>query len=79
MLILARMPPPLSAELPALSKDAFMVRELRRELARAGFQGEAFGWVHRVYPEWTRARWDHAVAELATTQQGGSAPTLSAV
>jgi hypothetical protein len=63
-------PPPLSAEPCALSKDAFMVRELHRELARAGFQGDAFGWVHRAYPEWTRARWDHAVAELATAQQG---------
>ena len=47
-----------------------MVRELHRELARAGFQGDAFGWVHRAYPEWTRARWDYAVAELATAQQG---------
>ena len=63
-------PPPISAEPPALSKDAFMVRELHRELARAGFQGDAFGWVHRAYPEWTRARWEHAVAELATAQQG---------
>jgi hypothetical protein len=25
--------------------------------------------VHRAYPEWTRTRWDHAVAELATAQQ----------
>ena len=63
-------PPPIPTEPPALSKDAFMVRELYRELARAGFQGDAFGWVHRAYPEWTRARWDHAVAELATAQQG---------
>ena len=46
-----------------------MVRELHRELARAGFQGDAFGVVHREYPEWTRARWDHALAELATAQQ----------
>src|SRR5712691_3411926 len=50
--------------------SALMVRELHRELARAGFQGDAFGWVHRAYPEWTRTRWDHAVAELATAQQG---------
>ena len=63
-------PTPRSVEPSALSKDAFMVRELHRELARAGFQGEAFGWVHRLYPEWTRARWDHAVAELTTAQQG---------
>ena len=63
-------PPPRSAALPPLSKDAFMVRELHRELARAGFQGEAFGWVHRAYPEWTRARWDAAVAELTAAQQG---------
>ena len=67
-----RRPPsmPMAPEPAALSKDAFMVRELHRELARAGFQGDAFGSVHRVYPEWTRARWDHAVAELATAQQG---------
>jgi hypothetical protein len=63
-------PVPTAPEPAALSKDAFMVRELHRELARAGFQGDAFGWVHRAYPEWTRARWDHAVAELATAQQG---------
>jgi hypothetical protein len=62
-------PTPIPAEPPALSKDAFMVRELQRELARAGFQGDAFVWVHREYPEWTRARWDHALAELATAQQ----------
>jgi hypothetical protein len=67
-----RRPAPLpgSIESPSLSKDAFVVRELRRELARAGFQGEAFGWVHRAYPEWTRDRWDAAVAELAAAQQG---------
>ena len=62
-------PPHVTSEPSPLSKDAFMVRELHRELARAGFQGEAFGWVHRAYPEWTRARWDQAVAELATAQQ----------
>jgi hypothetical protein len=63
-------PPPGSIESPSLSKDAFVVRELHRELARAGFQGEAFGWVHRAYPEWTRDRWDAAVAELTAAQQG---------
>jgi len=62
-------PSSVSAAPPVLSKDAFMVRELHREFARAGFQGDAFGVVHREYPEWTRARWDHAVAELATAQQ----------
>jgi hypothetical protein len=46
-----------------------MVRELHRELARVGFQDDVFGVVHRAYPEWTRARWDHAVVELATAQQ----------
>jgi hypothetical protein len=67
-------PTPMTPEPAALSKDAFMVRELHRELARAGFQGDALGSVHRLYPEWTRARWDHAVAELAMAQQsfGGS-------
>src|SRR6266446_289024 len=62
-------PVPTAPEPVALSKDAFMVRELHRELARGGFQGDAFGWVHRVYPEWTRARWDYAVAELTIAQQ----------
>jgi len=62
--------PPRAAAPPPLSKDAFMVRELQRELARAGFQGEAFGWVHRAYPEWTRARWDAAVTELTAAQLG---------
>ena len=62
-------PPPRAAP-PLISKDAFMVRELQRELARAGFQGDAFAGVHRLYPEWTRARWDQAVAELTTAQQG---------
>ena len=62
--------PPRPAALSPLSKDAFMVRELHRELARAGFQGEVFGWVHRAYPEWTRARWDAAVTELTAAQQG---------
>jgi hypothetical protein len=47
-----------------------MVRELHRELARAGFQGDAFGWVHRAYPEWTHTRWDQAVAELTASQEG---------
>jgi hypothetical protein len=62
-------PPSISTEPPVLSKDAFIVRELHREFTRAGFQGDAFGVVHREYPEWTRARWDHALAELATVQQ----------
>ena len=47
-----------------------MVRELHRELARAGFQGDAFGWVHRAYPSGPAPGGDHAVAELATAQQG---------
>ena len=40
-------PPPRAAP-PLISKDAFMVRELQRELARAGFQGDAFAGVHRA-------------------------------
>jgi hypothetical protein len=53
---------------PELSKDAFMVRELQRELARQGWHGEVFAWVHRYDPTWSHARWACATAELAQAQ-----------
>jgi hypothetical protein len=53
---------------PGLSKDAFMVHELQRELARQGWHGDVFAWVHRYDPAWSRARWDRATAELAHAQ-----------
>jgi hypothetical protein len=55
-------------EPPALSKDAFIVRELQREVVRRGWQGDLFAWVHREDSAWSRARWDRATAEVAQAQ-----------
>jgi hypothetical protein len=60
----SRTPP----EPPALSKDAFIVRELQREFARRGWQGDLFAWVYHEDPTWSRERWDRATAELAQVQ-----------
>jgi hypothetical protein len=45
-----------------------MVRELQRELARQGWHGDIFAWVHQYDPAWSRARWDRATTELAQAQ-----------
>jgi hypothetical protein len=60
-------PPPTTAP-PALSPDATIMRYIRTQLARAGWQGDAFGLVSRGDPTWTRERWEHAAAELAQAQ-----------
>lgn len=62
------MPQPVVTASPVLSKDAFIVRELQRELERRGFRGEAFRWVHHEDPTWSRERWDRAIAEVAQAQ-----------
>jgi hypothetical protein len=64
----ARAAPPPTAVPPALSRDAAIVRYVRTQLARAGWQGEAFSLVSRGDPTWTRERWEHATAELAQAQ-----------
>jgi hypothetical protein len=63
-------PAPVSPapEPPALSKDAFIVRELQREVTRRGWQGDLWTWVYREDPTWSRARWDCAAAEVAQAQ-----------
>jgi len=69
-----QLPPSVSAPArltpapPELSKDAFMVRELQRELARQGWHGDIFAWVHLYDPAWSRVRWDRAATELAQAQ-----------
>ncbi len=45
-----------------------MVRELQRELARQGWHGDIFAWVHQYDPAWSRARWERAATELAQAQ-----------
>jgi hypothetical protein len=49
---------------PELSEDARLVQEVRAALARAGYRGDAFPLLKRQKPEFTRERWDLAVAEL---------------
>jgi len=62
--------PPLAILEPRdLSKDAFIVRELQRELERRGFRGDVFAWLHWEDASWTRERWDTAVLELAQAKR----------
>ena len=49
---------------PELSDDARLVRAVREVAVRAGFRGDPFPLLKREKPEWTRERWDRAVAEL---------------
>ena len=49
---------------PQLSDDARLVRAVREVAARAGFRGDPFPLLKRDKPEWTRERWDLALAEL---------------
>jgi hypothetical protein len=57
-------PPPHDHMQAELSKDAVIVRYLQTQLARAGFEGDVFGLMHRDDASWTRERWDTAVREL---------------
>jgi hypothetical protein len=63
-----RATPPCASASPALSPDAAIVRHVHTQLARAGWQGDAFGLVSRGDPTWTRERWERAAAELAQAQ-----------
>jgi hypothetical protein len=64
----ARAAPPSATAPPELSPDATIVRYVHTQLARAGWQGDAFGLVSHGDPTWTRERWEHATAELAQVQ-----------
>jgi hypothetical protein len=46
------------------SDDARLVQAVREAAARAGLKGDPFPLLKREKPEWTRERWDQAVAEL---------------
>jgi hypothetical protein len=63
---------PERVERPKLSEDAMLVRAVRAALDRAGFRGDPFYALKREKPEWTRDRWDRAVAECT----GGMGPVL---
>jgi hypothetical protein len=49
---------------PELSADARLVAAVRAAAAQARWRGDAFPLLKRAQPEWTRGRWDKAVAEL---------------
>jgi hypothetical protein len=49
---------------PELSEDARLVRAVRAAAAKAGYRCDPFPLLKREKPEWTRERWDRAVAEL---------------
>jgi hypothetical protein len=55
--------PILRAE-PLLSADARLVEAVRAAAVRARYRGDPFPLLKRAQPEWTRERWDRAVAEL---------------
>ena len=54
-----------------LSEDAVIVRTVRSAVLRAGYRGDAFPLLMRQHPEWTRERWDVAVAELESVARNG--------
>jgi hypothetical protein len=56
---------------PELSDDARLVQEVRAAVAKAGYRGDAFPLLKRQKPEWTRERWDSAVAELESSAYAG--------
>jgi hypothetical protein len=63
---LSRGSPPVSirAARVELSSDARLVQSVRSALQGAGYRGDGFALLRRERPEWTRARWDEALAEL---------------
>ena len=54
---------------PELSDDARLVQAVRAAASGAGYRGDAFPLLKRQKPEWTRERWDGAVAELDNQQR----------
>jgi hypothetical protein len=55
---------PMEVSRPRLSEDALLVQAVKAALARAGYRGDPFYALKGQRPEWTRDRWDRALAEL---------------
>lgn len=51
-------------EAVGLSADARVVQAIQAAVARTRYRGCAFPLLKRDHPEWTRERWDRALAEL---------------
>lgn len=58
-------------EVVYLSDDACLVRSIRVAVARTKYRGDAFPLLKRANPEWTRERWDLALAELERVASHG--------
>ena len=58
-------------EAVGLSEDARLVQAIQAALARARYRGCAFPLLKREHPEWTRERWDQALAELEQALPSG--------
>jgi hypothetical protein len=55
-----------------LSDDAVLARAVLQALQKAGYSGDPLPHVRRAKPEWTRERWDRAVAELEASRKRGA-------
>ena len=54
-----------------LSVDARVVQAIKAAVSRTRYRGDAFPLLKREHPEWTRERWDQALAELEQTLHPG--------
>jgi hypothetical protein len=61
----SRVASPPSRPRPSLSDDARLVQAVRAAAAQARYRGDPFPLLRRQQPEWTRERWDLALAELS--------------
>ncbi len=64
---------------PALSRDALFVREILPTLRARGIHADPFAAVSRHLSEWTRERWDAAIAELDRPKPRDVQPSFSAL
>jgi len=62
----------------ALSKDALFAADVSARLRRHGFSGDVFAVVSRELPDWTRERWERAIAEVEHAKNKRSEQVLSA-
>jgi hypothetical protein len=61
---------PLASPCPpsSLSKDAVIMQALLRILREIGYRGDPFEQLHTVCPDWTRARYVHAMRDITAVQ-----------
>ena len=63
-----KVPPKARPEREPLSADAILVQTITEALKRANHRGDGFPLLKRERPEWTRERWDQALAELEASR-----------